>query len=91
MQLVLDDLVVPILFVSSWRTRSVRGGKGLTSKVISLGVLLYDGIIALDSRGCSTLDKEELFSCITFLNDVFSFDECPRLENVGNLCSFLRL
>jgi hypothetical protein len=53
--------------------------------------LLDDGITALDGGGCTAFNEEELFSCITLSDDVFSFYKRPGFENVGNLGSFLRL
>ena len=89
MQLGIDDLVMPILHISI--PSYCEGKLGLTSKVISLDVLLDDSIIALYSRGCTAFNEEELFSCIALLDDVFSFNKCPGFEDIGNFGSLLRL
>lgn len=67
----------------------------LTTKVVSLDILLHHSIIAisipLDGHGRPTLDQVELLACITLVNDIGAFDVRARFEDIGDLCAFLGL
>lgn len=71
-----------------WATR-------LTTKVISLDILLDHRLVTipipLDCDCRSTLDQVEFLPCITLFDYVLTFEVCARLEDIGNLGSFLRL
>lgn len=67
----------------------------LTSKIVPLGKLLDDRLVAirvlLDRHGIAALDEEELLAGVAFLDDVLSGRERAGLEHVGDLGALLGL